>query len=1472
MPINFKSSPYFDDFDSKNNFFKILFKPGYAVQTRELNQIQSIVLNQLATFGKHIFQKNSVIIPGSIVLNNNADILQINNIDDPSVLLGKTITNAPNFDVTDDTSLDGYITAVVLAVTPSKDKTNPSLLYLKYFKTQKNPNGTFRHTFSVDDNQFGLKTVDTSIISFNVHPNGASIGKVVVLDKGTFFTKDLFVEAPAQSLILEIDNQTVTNAVIGLDIQENIITSDMDQSLLDNSSGSINQYAPGADRYQITLKLNKYTKDTIPADERFIFMMSIEDNTITYVNSDTQYADIMKMMAQRMYDANGNFIVTGMDTVINESDDKKSLWATVNPGNGYLGGYRYNQIAKQTLVIDKPRDEKHQELAAVVKKYADAVTYFYVPGGTLLKQIPEINSLVQFLDAAPFVKDAKIIGYGIFRDIQYAFGDVNDQKSIYRMYFDNISFEKGFAINNIGGIRTIINGEGVPILHALGITNIINGSKPFTLGNQLVAGADTTQSGLLYQFLNNVLYLIKDSKNNIPNLDTIKDLITGTTATRKSTFISNHTDDNIPLYEIDKDTIKTLYTPSDQNIPINKTTFTITSRDIFVNISEGTNVSPQLSGNDRYADISPYNYIAAIVDSPYENTVDLISEGLITVDTLSGSRSYTITLPQSHPLIGRTLWVYSTIVRENVVESKKLISSPKTIVFPCHTASTMWLEDQDIIDVSKITEGRTMAIYYDADQPKSIEYIASDKVFQIHTVEAHGLLVGDKIAIKEVQSKNYPDSNFKHGFNGVFTVSEIDSELTFRAAYILPEVTFDQATSIDVSTGIFTSYNHPFKPGDAVILQQLIQNNPEPKPTDKPITPIVGIRDNSPNKPYYIIFVSSHKFQLAESYDDFLKNNAVSITEMGNGKTTISVVEPGEYIPGTGYVALPPNITNDNDVTKRYRYDTGQSHSLVTAGNIKLKKDSKQPIGQLAVQYTYYSTTSTGSYISVDSYGDSTQSLDYIGQIKDVLSPRKAIIPIRNYFDFRTRTSNFYCANVATIASEANLLFLKDLNLQYLQSKLIGKYIVGPSHISGTMIINMFIHPMTGDTVLVLDTLSKKTSDGKPYTGIYYIGLSNQSGTDLTITASGTAGDSSYRLPRANYLLSYRCIKFTPKQTLIYLHRVDDRLSLDQMEVQSLDDANKYRRDAFYLPLAYVRMDPYCIGISNIRLTKYENPRYTMLDIYDIAKKVDRMEYYTSLALNSNLSTDLFQAGNQDYTSSFQGFWNEDFDDASTQELTDPDYSCTLYDKSHVAPGVITKTIDLDLDKGLSTNYQQSGSCITLPFVEQLAISQTLASRYNNLNPYHVVNWAGKMVLSPAVDNWVDTTVSPIPIALPATPETPTPPAAPVYNPPEVQTEPVTLLPLPSSQEYLMAITNLKTNIGPDSWGCHHGISFDWKTSTGRSGHVNTDIHESAILRRFGKRGFNGDYAKSLIGKKYTDFGVKMYLHAGQHNDYLIKM
>ena len=71
---NLNINPFFDDFDKDSNFYRVLFKPGFPVQARELTQLQSILQNQVESFGSHMFKEGSMVIPGNINYNGEYNL------------------------------------------------------------------------------------------------------------------------------------------------------------------------------------------------------------------------------------------------------------------------------------------------------------------------------------------------------------------------------------------------------------------------------------------------------------------------------------------------------------------------------------------------------------------------------------------------------------------------------------------------------------------------------------------------------------------------------------------------------------------------------------------------------------------------------------------------------------------------------------------------------------------------------------------------------------------------------------------------------------------------------------------------------------------------------------------------------------------------------------------------------------------------------------------------------------------------------------------------------------------------------------------------------------------------------------------------------------------------------------------------------------------------------------------------------
>ena len=71
---NFNASPFYDDFDEAKKFLRILFRPTYPVQARELTQLQSILSNQVSRFGSSIYKDGSTVTGGSLSLTDVVSI------------------------------------------------------------------------------------------------------------------------------------------------------------------------------------------------------------------------------------------------------------------------------------------------------------------------------------------------------------------------------------------------------------------------------------------------------------------------------------------------------------------------------------------------------------------------------------------------------------------------------------------------------------------------------------------------------------------------------------------------------------------------------------------------------------------------------------------------------------------------------------------------------------------------------------------------------------------------------------------------------------------------------------------------------------------------------------------------------------------------------------------------------------------------------------------------------------------------------------------------------------------------------------------------------------------------------------------------------------------------------------------------------------------------------------------------------
>ena len=117
MTVLTNVSPYFDDFDEDKNFVRVLFKPGVAVQARELTQSQTILQNQIKSVGNFLFKDGSKVSGPAPSVNLDARTIRLKNTDSRGTPI--TVSNLLNTYVTTATSeVLGYVEFVYEADDP----------------------------------------------------------------------------------------------------------------------------------------------------------------------------------------------------------------------------------------------------------------------------------------------------------------------------------------------------------------------------------------------------------------------------------------------------------------------------------------------------------------------------------------------------------------------------------------------------------------------------------------------------------------------------------------------------------------------------------------------------------------------------------------------------------------------------------------------------------------------------------------------------------------------------------------------------------------------------------------------------------------------------------------------------------------------------------------------------------------------------------------------------------------------------------------------------------------------------------------------------------------------------------------------------------------------------------------------------------------------------------------------------------
>ena len=457
MALNFNTNPYYDDFDENKNFHRILFRPGRAVQARELTQSQTILQNQIDRFGKHIFKEGSKVTGGETFEDQVI-----------SVKLQPTF-GATTIDVS---GYDGYYALANTSNVVYKIKktavatdTDPNTLFLTFIK------GTSKLSANVANgivaNSETLRIYSTSDLSTanlvgNVITSATETsytGRVFSITEGVFFTNGSFVKNDAQTVIVSkySDNANVT---IGFDVTESIVASSSDSSLLDPAVGASNYIAPGADRYKIelTLSVKEISADeSIPSltSAKYIEIARYREGTLVRNTKTSTYSYLADTLAQRTYDESGHYKVEGLDPKVRNifADANSNFILEVSPGKAYVRGYDIETLGKSLLTVKKARDTESVSGYDVPAYYGN---YFYVTSAN--------GAVMNFSTAEKL-------------ELHYANTSYSGSTKIAEAYPKNLEY---------------VSGNGSSAVYKLQLFNIVKtSSSPIDLTRSIIAGNST---------------------------------------------------------------------------------------------------------------------------------------------------------------------------------------------------------------------------------------------------------------------------------------------------------------------------------------------------------------------------------------------------------------------------------------------------------------------------------------------------------------------------------------------------------------------------------------------------------------------------------------------------------------------------------------------------------------------------------------------------------------------------------------------------------------------------------------------------------------------------------------------------------------------------------------------------------------------------------------------------------------------
>ena len=1290
---NLDISPYYDDFDEADNFYKVLFRPGRPVQARELTTLQSILQNQIDSFGSHIFKEGSLVIPGSVVYDDKyyAVKLDSEHLGLPVSLYVKELVGK---------ELKGQNSGIRVLVndyklTSDSDDITDLTLFIKYLSADnKNVDSGLSDgepLLAEEDIVYGNTTISNGDSVANLIESGATaVGSAVKMSAGVYFIRGTFVDVSADTIILDPYDNTPSYRV-GLNILETIVTAKDDPQLYDNARGFSNYAAPGADRLKITTTLAKKSLTDFN-DTNFIEIIKLRDGDLKKVQDFSIYNEINKYFAARTYEESGNYslgnarlnVLNSLNDLITSDGVYKSNQITeqgniptedlgcvdIDPITAYVKGYRIVRPGGEILDFDKPRDTESAESAKLDYELGSLIRVNNVSGTPFVglnnaTNLVKLQSDVKQDGANPTSASGTEIGVARV----YSFGLRNTP-------YQNAASEWDLYLFDIQTYTTLTIGVALNANQAP-ISTFVRGVSSDATGYLQVAASGTTTLTLSQTsgtFLVGERILINEKEE----------------FSRSITAVRQYETNDIKSIYQDSSSFTGIAADFSANTVLRETPVSGWAANATVNVSAsgatgkamtGSIVSPGNTFNDvkvgtlvKYT-ASPVagvaytsanlNKVTAISADKKTLTVAGVPEVVgVTTGFVGVSTGVPLSIVRPQIIDNEESGLYATLDIPNVsavdLSSSELEISAQVLSKTPSSGSLVL----NVTDVSGITS----AYFSNFDTQKySISY--SDGTIENLTSEQFSRQQnGSRVTFTGL-------SNTACTINVTLEKQSIKDKLKEfnRSTQLVVNKSSGISTNI---SGLTTSNFYGLRVQDKEISLNV--------PDVCNVVSVLESKDTTSPTLDKLVFISGLGLDVNSVVGEKVtgdESGAVAQIVTRDNATTIGIayLNPSKFILGeiitfdeSRIVTTLQNITLGNhlNITNRYTLDKGQREQFYDYSRLVRKRTLASPSRELLVIYNNYTVPSsdTGDVFTANSYTKDRYTYDIPSLGKDTRAT--------DTLDFRPRVSEFTSTTKSPFA----------------------------------------------------------------FTSRDFSGNGATSTLVVSPEADSTLGYSWY-LPRIDKLI------LTPgKERDGEFSLIKGVSSLSPKEPLLIDDA---------MHIATIHLPAYLYNPKDAKISLIDNKRYTMRDIGRIDKRVTNLEIVTSLTM-LELDTKSLQVRDATGDRFKSGFFVDDFKDTlrmdrsnldcrvdidtNTDEMVVPLNKWTNSPELGLNPSINYGTADFSTNLDLlDSNCQKTGDLITLKYSSTSWIENTQASRIENVNPFEVVIFRGRMKLAPSSDTWTRT-------------------------------------------------------------------------------------------------------------------------------------